>query len=121
MPDPFAQASYRVRFEWGPSGAAGLWRTADHAVVVDVLSFSTTVTVAVDRGIEVYPYRWRDQSAPAFAAARNAVLAVGRSQAHGSDGVSLSPASVARVRGVGRLVLPSPNGATIADALSSRG
>ena len=32
-------------------------------MVVDVLSFTTTLTVAADRGVMVFPYRWRDESA----------------------------------------------------------
>ena len=33
------------------------------AVVVDVLSFTTTVSVALDRGVEVVPHRWADDTA----------------------------------------------------------
>ena len=55
------QAGHRIRLEWGPTGAAVIARRADVAVVVDVLSFTTTVTVAVERGITVYPFRWRDE------------------------------------------------------------
>src|SRR4051812_34466512 len=89
-----------VRFEWGPTGAAQLAGPADHAVVVDVLSFSTAVDVAVGRGIEVFPYRWHDATATAFAAERQAALAVGRAEGRRTGGVSLSPASVARSEGV---------------------
>ena len=87
-------------------------------VVVDVLSFTTTLTVAVERGIVVYPFRWKDERATAYAEERDAVLAVGRSQ----PGVSLSPASVrAAAEGVERLVLPSPNGSTISLGLAESG
>ena len=117
------QAAYRVRAEWGPAGAQAL-ATAAYAVVVDVLSFTTTVTVAVERGMTVWPFRWRDERAAArFAQERDAVLAVGRAEARreGAHGVSLSPAEMARVEGVERVVLPSPNGSTIAALLADSG
>lgn len=87
-------------------------------MIVDVLSFTTTLTVAVDAGIEVLPFRWKDERAAAYAAERDAVLATGRSR---RDGVSLSPASVRAATGVARLVLPSPNGSAISFALAESG
>ncbi len=111
------QSAYRVRVEWGPSGAAAIAHGADVAVVVDVLSFTTTLTVALERGITVYPFRWRHECAASYAGERGAILAVGRSQ----PGVSLSPASVRAATGVERLVLPSPNGSSIAFGLAEAG
>ncbi len=124
MRAPHGQPTYGVRLEWGPTGAAAVAAGADVAVVVDVLSFTTTLAVALERGITVYPYRWRDDGAPAYAAARDAVLAVGRFEAAGrgdQPGVTLSPAAMARVAGVERVVLPSPNGSTICFELAARG
>jgi 2-phosphosulfolactate phosphatase len=116
------QASYAVRLEWGPTGAAAVAAGADVAVVVDVLSFTTTLTVAVDRGMVVHPFAWKDERAAAYAAERAAVLAVGRLESrHGQAGVSLSPAAMAALEGVDRLVLPSPNGSAIAFALRDAG
>ena len=57
------QCPYSVRFEWGITGASALALDADVSVVVDVLSFTTTLSVAVEQGIEVFPYRWRDDGA----------------------------------------------------------
>ena len=88
--------------------------------VVDVLSFTTSVTVAADRGITVLPYRWRDSSASQYAEQHAAALAVGRSAA-GADGISLSPASIRQAKNVNRLVLPSPNGSTISQQLADSG
>ena len=116
------QSSYRIRLEWGPTGAASV--PADYAVVVDVLSFTTTLSVAVERGIEVFPFRWKDARAAEHAVRHGATLAVGRFEALSRGGarhVSLSPASLAEVTGIERLVLPSPNGSTIAFALADTG
>lgn len=105
-----------IGFEWGPTGAAAL--AAPTTVVVDVLSFTTTLSVAVEAGMTVFPFRWKDERAEAYAADRGAVLARGRSQ---RDGVSLSPVSVRTAVGVERLVLPSPNGSTISLGLAQAG
>jgi 2-phosphosulfolactate phosphatase len=111
------QSGYRVRFEWGMAGAAAVASDADVVVIIDVLSFTTTLSVAVDAGIAVVPYRSDDASAETFAREREAVLAVGRSQG-GLGQFTLSPASV---RGAAvqpqRLVLPSPNGSALARRL----
>lgn len=113
------QHAYRVRLEWGPVGAEATG-PANIAVVVDVLSFTTTLTVAVERGIEVFPFRWRDDGAEAYARERDAVLAVQRQDAVPGR-PSLSPASLREADGVRRLVLPSPNGSTISSLLAGGG
>ncbi|MFC6158431.1 2-phosphosulfolactate phosphatase [Kribbella jiaozuonensis] len=118
MTSPYEQAGFGVGFDWGPVGAEVV--AGDIVAVVDVLSFTTAVTVAVDLGIDVYPYRWRDETAVAYAERWGAKLAVGRSEAGPGD-VSLSPATIRRAEGVRRLVLPSPNGSTIAKQLSDGG
>ena len=43
------QSGADIRFEWGPVGAAAML-PVDIAVVVDVLSFTTAVTVGLERG-----------------------------------------------------------------------
>jgi 2-phosphosulfolactate phosphatase len=111
------QTGHALRLEWGATGAAAVAPGCAVAVVVDVLSFTTTVTVAADRRVPVLPYRWDDDGARAHAAAQGATLAVGRSRAGPGD-VSLSPGSVRRARGLRRLVLPSPNGSTISAGLA---
>lgn len=105
------QAGYRIRFDWGPVGAAAT--AGDVLVVVDVLSFTTTLSVAADRGVPVVPCRWRDERAADLAREHGATLAVPRSAA-GPGEVSLSPGSVRAATGLERLVLPSPNGSAIA-------
>lgn len=78
-------------------------------VVVDVLSFCTSVDVAIGRGASVLPQRIRD---PDAARARGAVPAGDR---HGT-GPSLRPSSLVRLAAGTRLALPSPNGATLCAA-----
>lgn len=111
------QHFYTARIGWGLPAARALGPVALVVAVVDVLSFTTTVTVAVASGIEVFPYQWADDSAAAFARKRDAVLAVGRSQA-GHGEVSLSPDTLQNAPEMHRLVLPSPNGSAITHALS---
>lgn len=112
------QTAYPVRFDWGLAGARAAEAGTDLAVVVDVLSFTTAVSVAVARGIAVLPYPWRDTTAGEYAAARDAVLAVGRREARESGVISLSPASLLTGPAPARVVLPSPNGSTISAALA---
>jgi len=114
MDDWDLQTGHGVRFEWGPAGAERLAAVAACIVVVDVLSFTTSVTVAVESGTRVFPYRWSDATASAFAEGKGAALAVGRRTATASSPWSLSPAALRRAPFTPRLVLPSPNGSAIA-------
>lgn len=120
MRDYYAQAGYRVRFDWGTDGADAVAPGAAYVAVVDVLTFTTTLTVAVERGIAVLPYPWRDASAAGVARVHGATLAVGRSPA-GPGKISLSPETVQRATGVERLVLPSPNGSTVSARVAAAG
>jgi len=78
-------------------------------IIVDVLSFSTAVDIAVGRGVTVFPYRWHDGTEYDFAARVNATVASRR----GEPGLTLSPATLSAAQPGTRLVLPSPNGATL--------
>jgi 2-phosphosulfolactate phosphatase len=113
---PWGQNDYGVRFDWGPAGAARVAAPEGVLVVVDVLSFTTSVTVAVERGVAVYPAAWRDQRAGELARDVGAVLAVGRSEATAEHPWCLSPAALRAADAPSRLVLPSPNGSAIAAA-----
>jgi 2-phosphosulfolactate phosphatase len=83
-----------AHFDWGPAGAA---HAGDRGVlvVVDVLSFTTSVTVAVERGVAVTPAAREVREARPWA---------------------LSPAALAAAPALEDLVLPSPNGSAIAAA-----
>lgn len=105
--DVFNQTSYRVRFEWGVEGAQRLAPHSQVIVIVDVLSFTTCVEVAVSQDAMVFPYRYHDDSATEFAQSVDAILAAKRGQVP-----SLSPGSLLSLPANCRLVLPSPNGST---------
>ncbi len=115
------QGPYDVRFEWGLAGAEALAPSSSCLVVVDVLSFSTSVTVAAEAGTRIYPYPWRDESAAGFARSHQAELAVGRRAASADRPWSLSPAALRRGPFTPRLVLPSPNGSAICTAAAGAG
>jgi 2-phosphosulfolactate phosphatase len=83
-------------------------------VIVDVLSFSTSVTIATGRGTIVYPHAWPSPNLDVFAASHEAVLAVHRREVSPSHPWSLSPAHLLDAPAPERLVLPSPNGSSIA-------
>lgn len=105
-----------VQLEWGPVGAATLAESCDVLVVVDVLSFTTCVSIACARRGTVWPHRWRDDSAAVRAGELGAVVAEPR----GSP-LSLSPVSLLALPTGTRLLLPSPNGSTIAAAAAGSG
>ena len=105
-----------MHLEWNLAGLREGGRQADVVVVVDVLSFSTSVAVAVERGVDVYPYRFMDEYASRFAERLGAVLARPRPAE-----VSLSPVSLARLEAGSRVVLPSLNGAVLALEAASSG
>ncbi len=106
----FNQNEYDLRFEWGERGVASLAPVSDVLIVVDVLSFSTCVDIAVGQGAMVFPYRYRDETAADYAKARHAQLA---SPVRSHTSLSLSPESLMHIPADTRLVLPSPNGSTL--------
>jgi 2-phosphosulfolactate phosphatase len=106
----FDQSGFDVSCEWGENGIRRLAAGADVVIIVDVLSFSTCVEIANSRGAVVFPYRWKDESAEAFAASVNAELAGVR---RGGCAYSLSPASLINIPAGARLALPSPNGSAL--------
>ena len=87
----YGQPGSGARFDWGLTGAAELGRVCAVLVVVDVLSFTTAVDVAVGRGMRVHPFPWGEQAA-AYADRVGAAVAVGRRQIDArSSPWSLSP------------------------------
>ena len=110
-PDPhYQQQGYAYRFEWGMEGLRSLAPDADVVIIVDVLRFTSAVSAAVEGGSVVLPYPWQHDDLAAYAQSHNAVPAGFR-----EDGaLSLSPTDLLTMPSQTRLVLPSPNGATLA-------
>ncbi len=94
----------------------GLRRLApfcDVIVVVDVLSFTTSVDMVVGNGGVVLPYRWHDGSEAEYAEAQGAMLAAKKKDPDFARKFSLSPASLADFPAGERIVMPSPNGSAL--------
>jgi 2-phosphosulfolactate phosphatase len=93
--------------EWGEQGIDALRDHVDVFVIVDVLSFSTCVDIAVSRGAKIHPYPYKDESAKDFARSIGALCA---STHRSKTELSLSSRSLLNIESGMRLVLPSPNG-----------
>ena len=104
--------AFDVELEWGAGGVEALAGCVDHLVLIDVLSFTTCVDVALEQGASVLPWRWHNPTAEAYARERGARLAQ-RREAAGEGGLSLSPGSLRTLQAGEAVVLPSPNGATL--------
>jgi 2-phosphosulfolactate phosphatase len=101
--------------EWGIAGARKYDGCVGAIIVVDVLSFSTCVDIAVARGASVFPFASGDRDAAAgMAEARSAEVAGPRGST--KHRYSLSPASLAAIASQTKLMLPSPNGSSICAA-----
>ncbi len=101
-----------VLTEWGMAGVEVLRDRASVLVIVDVLSFSTAVDVAVSRGAAIFPFPYGDRAAAQAAADREgAMLAQPRRAAGGQ--FSLSPVSLLTIPAGTKLMLPSPNGSRL--------
>jgi 2-phosphosulfolactate phosphatase len=109
-PEFCTQHGEEYRFDWGADGLAALAPHCAVVVIVDVLRFTTAVCCALESGAVVLPYRWNDDGAAAYAIANDAVLAGRREE----GALSLSPTDLLTATPGTRLVLPSPNGSTLA-------
>jgi 2-phosphosulfolactate phosphatase len=97
-----------VHVEWGLEGLRARLDDTDVFVVVDVLSFSTCVDVALDRGAWIVPSALGPE---AWELAR--ALGAECASSRGTGRYSLSPLSYADVPAGTTVVLPSPNGASL--------
>ena len=119
--EALGQAGAGVRFDWGPTAALSLPDGESAIVVVDVLSFTTAVSVATGRGIAVAPYPLGHPGASERAGQLDAALAVPRRERSSIHPWTLSPSALLAAPRTRRLVLPSPNGSAIAAAVAGAG
>lgn len=108
-----------VFFEWGPVGAATLAEHCGTIVVVDVLSFTTSASIACARGTVVLPSPI-GEAAATLARETGAILASRRRAVTDEHPWSLSPSALAAAPVAPRLVLPSPNGSAISRLVTDR-
>lgn len=108
----FSQTHYDIRLEWGVQAVEQLAAKADCVVIIDVMSFSTCVSVATERGGFIFPYPWKDARAQDYAAEKNAQCAQFDRRFEG-PGFTLSPCSLQEMPAGTQLVLPSPNGSAL--------
>jgi 2-phosphosulfolactate phosphatase len=105
----FTQSEFDIRLEWGEHGVSLLAPISEVVIIIDVLSFTTSVVIAASRNAIIYPYRGKMELAQAFAVSVGAELA----QKRGNAKYSLSPKSMVGIPEGIKLVLPSPNGSTL--------
>lgn len=113
----FEQHGFAVRFGWGPNGLRRLAPHVDVVVIIDVLSFSTSVDIAVSRGVTVFPYAWNNGTAHDFADQVDALVA----EKGAEHGWTLRPVTLVEAPADLRLVLPSPNGSALTFAARDAG
>jgi 2-phosphosulfolactate phosphatase len=114
IPNAHRQHGYGVRLEWGEEGVRTLGADCGVLIVVDVLSFSTTVDIATARGAGVLPLPADDERAERAARQAGAVLA-------GDREWTLRPSSVLDIPADVLLGLASPNGGTLCAIASATG
>lgn len=107
--DIFSQAPYRCRLDWGVPGVRRAAERHDIIVLVDVLSFSTTVAQAVEQGAVVHSCGEGDD-VRTLTAELKAELAVARDRVPADGRFSLSPSTFDGVAVGTRVLLPSLNG-----------
>lgn len=108
------QSLFDVRCEWGQKGMEKLRDECDVLIIVDTLSFSTCVSIACSKGALLFPSNLDREGIAKLAEKEKARVAVKRSQwTKGNDQVCLSPQSMTILRKGDRIILPSPNGATL--------
>jgi 2-phosphosulfolactate phosphatase len=111
--DPWPSDS-RVHVEWGVIGAALAAARGDIVVIVDVLSFSTAVTIVISSGATAFSYspqEIQDQGGREKVAIRLNAEIISRDRQSTGARFSLSPVSLKAVKPSDRIVLTSINGA----------
>jgi 2-phosphosulfolactate phosphatase len=98
----FNQSEFNIKLEWGLPGIEQLALVSDVIIIVDVLSYSTCVDIAVSSEAIIYPYKYKDDSAVEYAKSIGAELA---DRDRNSSGYTLSPLSLKNIPSGTKLVL----------------
>ncbi|MEH7303127.1 2-phosphosulfolactate phosphatase [Neobacillus drentensis] len=106
----FDQSPYECRVEWGRRGAREAADRGDIIIIVDVLSFSSTVITALRYGAIIYPYP-RTLDGKKFAEKIGGEFILGRAEAAQIGAPTLSPVSFCQDHNNKKYVLTSLNGA----------
>lgn len=115
----FGQGPYRCKMDWGLRGARNAAARGDIVVIVDVLSFSSAVISATQKGVILYPYPMRGGewgSAADYAEQLKLELLPGRAEALKTGQPSLSPVSFTSEHAGQAFVISSLNGAACISA-----
>lgn len=112
MKECYSQSEFDIRLEWGGQAVDYLARNADCVIVVDVMSFSSCVSIAVDNGARIYPFPWKDKSALEYSA-RRGIRTASFDRRFTGEGYSLSPKSLQHITRGESILLPSPNGSSV--------
>ncbi|MEU6646389.1 2-phosphosulfolactate phosphatase [Saccharomonospora sp. NPDC046836] len=109
----FEQDGYAVRLEWGAEGIAALAAQCAVLVVVDVLSFSTRVDLAVAGGEAVVPVRWDAEPPPGPAVALRSPNGATLSADAAAAGAHVFTACLRNAAAVAQAALPLAGNAPI--------
>lgn len=115
MENIFNQSPYQCRMDWGERGTIEASNRGDIIVIVDILSFSTTITGAVHHGAIVYPFS-KVGNIEDFGKLVDAEVCLGRAESQAANIPSLSATSFNESHKGKRFVLSSRNGATCVKA-----
>ncbi|MGV2940256.1 2-phosphosulfolactate phosphatase [Mesobacillus sp. LC4] len=106
----FSQAPFKVKMEWGRRGAREAAERGDIIIIVDVLSFSSTVVAALNAGAVIFPYP-PNRDGKKYASSIGAQYILGRAEAARTGNPTLSPVTFNEEHLNERFVLTSLNGA----------
>ncbi|MEH7495624.1 2-phosphosulfolactate phosphatase [Neobacillus niacini] len=106
----FSQSPYACRMEWGRRGAREAAERGDIIIIVDILSFSSTVVSALYFNAVIYPYP-PYVDGKEYAKKVNAEYILGRAEAAKAGNPTLSPVTFTEEHSNKKYVLSSLNGA----------
>ncbi|MGC1675940.1 MAG: 2-phosphosulfolactate phosphatase [Candidatus Binataceae bacterium] len=117
----YDQSGFDSRFDWGVNGATELGRTSRVLIVVDLMSFSTAIDVAVSHGAAAYPCQFAAGASKALALRVGGIETVARRATSSAQPFSLSPSTMALARPGMKIIVASPNGAQVSLAAAKSG